>query len=153
MQCAVENTHHPTNQLLARAVISYWSHKVSEALNNVETELKDIALSIEQQTDASKSIDSFQNTVAELAPYGIASRKDLQDMISLLKNNNKTTDNTEGTVILASALFCVANDTVKNASWCPTKTFDIELLFVIHEFFEKSIALKSTTSDDTTKSS
>ena len=152
LQCAVRNTHHATIQSLARAVIRYWSREVSKAMEQKQTELNAVAEKIDSRTATDQEINSYKITTAELAPFGITSAEDLQVMISLLKNDKTATDNKEGNTLLASALFCVANDKSPMESWEPTDTFDIQLLYPINDFFLKSITSESTATPDASPS-
>jgi hypothetical protein len=71
----------------------------------------------------SDELDWYKTTLAELAPYGILSNKDLEDIIELLDN-----DGCKGRSLLLSVLFCVSQDKETMLEWTLADTLPIELL-------------------------
>ena len=132
IRAAIESTHHPDIQQLARCVVASASKGVSVGLQVTNNKLLDAAKNIKTSTATEEEVDWYKKTTAELASFGILSQKDLQDIIPLLDNENK------GSILLSSVLFSVALDNLEIIDWDLTTTFPVQLLTAIHDYFTQN---------------
>jgi hypothetical protein len=132
---ATEHTHDVLTKAISEAVINHWGDLLFVGLNNHYDQLAQIELAYKEQDTAESNLniklEKYKTNLSELAPHGIISTNNLQDMIELLRQD------CDGKTLLLSLIFHVSQDTMNKTDWSLTDMFPMTLLVSVKNFFEQ----------------
>jgi hypothetical protein len=148
IKLATSHVSNKSTKILAYAVLNNWGNTLVNKLRDIREELMRIEEDYSKNCATTYELDSYKTKLAELAPYGILSSKDLDDIVKLLDN-----DGCKGRLLLLSVLFCVSQEKETKLKWTLTDTLPVQLLTSIRNFFETTNTFKNTenTNDSASK--